>query len=455
MLSGRISRLFNSSSFRLSAIYALILTAAFVAAATAAVIASGATAQYEVRQRIGLEMGALQQELRAEGLGAAIAAMRTRAESPGSLQYQFLDRGGRSLISDIDLSTPRLGWSLIEQRELGARDAEPEAILVLTERTPNGGLLSVGDKLSWAEQVRHSVLRTLLGVGAAALLLALVAGVIATQTTLRRIDGLTSTMAAAGGGELSARAVVGVTNDDIDRLAEGVNQMLARIQLLMANVKRVSTDVAHDLRVPLGHVRQQLEAAAQANDPVKQQEAIRSAQTRIDDILRLVAAMLRLAEIDSGAARARFTDVNLAALLERVADAYRPDVEASGHAFLVGEVAPLTIFGDSELLTQALANLIENAMQHTPAGVTISLQLTARGNHVFLEVADNGPGVPVADRQRLLEPFTRLDRSRSSTGAGLGLSIVQAIARLHGGAIVLGDAEPGLRAIMELPLAIH
>lgn len=448
----RLRPLFASSAFRLSAIYAAILVSAFALAGAVTLVVSASAAQREIRERVGLEMSALQQEMRSEGMGPAVAAIRARMESAGSFDYQLIAGDGRVLIHELDIRAPRLGWSIVTFRDHSARDVENEKFLVLTAATPDGGTLSIGDDIDRAERVRGRVLQTLSWVGAGALILALLAGVMATRVTLRRMRILSDTMLRVGAGDLSARAPTG-GSDDVAQLSQSINDMVTRLQLLIANVRRVSTDIAHDLRTPLTHVRQQLEGAAHAEDAGVARDAMQAAQAEIDNVLRLFGAMLRLAEIGSGAARARFARVDLAAVLERVTDAYRPDVETAGHALVLGAIERTPIQGDMDLLAQAIANLIENAMRHTPVGTTISLNLMKRDEEIELAVQDNGAGIADADRQRVLEPFVRLDPSRASTGAGLGLSIVDAIARLHGGRLALEDAKPGLRAVLCLPRA--
>jgi len=451
MSFAQLRSVFASSSFRLSAVYAGILLAAFLLAGIGAVVASRNAAQDEVRQRVRLEMDALQREIRTEGLAAAVAAIRTRADSPGSLEYQLIAGDGRALLSDLAIADPHLGWSLINLPEARWREESSESFLVLTQQTPDGGLLTIGDDLDRGEHLRGAVLRTLIWVGFGALALAILAGIAATRLALQRMDGLSKTMTRVGAGDLSARAPEGGAKDDIEQLGRGINQMLSRIELLVANVKRVSTDIAHELRTPLAHVRQQLEFAAQTSDIATAQEAMRLAQAKIDDVLRVFAAMLRLAEIDSGAGRARFSSLDLASLVERVVDAYRPDIEAAGRSFTVAPVEPCTIVGDADLLAQALGNLLENALRHTPKGSPIALSLRALPDLIRLQVEDRGSGIPASDRDRALGPFVRLDPSRTSAGAGLGLSIVSAVARLHKAHLLLEDAEPGLRVTLEFP----
>jgi signal transduction histidine kinase len=257
-------------------------------------------------------------------------------------------------------------------------------------------------------------------------------------------------MGHVGLGDLTARAPE-TGGDEIARMGQGVNEMVARIDGLVVSIRRVSTDIAHDLRTPLAHVRQDLESAATSADPTTR-EGIRAAQGRIDDILRVFQAILRLAEIDAGGVRARFSEVDLATVVERVADAYRAEIEETGRTLALGPLTPTEVRGDVDLIAQALANLIENAMRHTPSGSSIRVNLRKSSGSVGLFVEDEGPGIPEADRVRVLEPFVRLDGSRSTPGAGLGLSIVNSIARLHGARLSLEDAQPGLRVAIDWPV---
>lgn len=432
--------------------YAALLLVAFLLAGVGAWAVTKSAAENQIRERIQLEMDALQEEIRLEGMPAAIAAIRTRASSPGALDYRLVDAQGRPLIGDLEVAQPQPGWSLVDLREdePGEGD-EDEDFIVLSQKTPEGGLLSIGDDLARAEAIRGAVLGSLFWVGGGALVLALGAGLIAARGALRRMDALSATMTRVGSGELHARVPAHSGGDDIDRIGRGVNDMLSQIDLLVANIRRVSTDIAHDLRTPLTHVRQELETAATRQDVAALQNALKNAQDKVDEVLRIFDSMLRLSEIEAGAARTRFARVDLAALVERVADAYRPDIEAAGHAFEIGPLDVVSVSGDAALIAQALANLLENAMRHSGPGAGISIRLLRREDGVRLEVEDHGPGIPEDEREHVLQPFVRLDRSRTSPGAGLGLSIVSAVARLHGARLLLEDAGPGLRATIVWP----
>lgn len=413
-------------------------------------LATKSAAEREVRERVQLEMNSLQREIGAEGMPAAIAAIQTRLESPGALEYRLVDKAGTPLVGNLTVANPTLGWATIRIRETHEEEQQAEDFLVLTATTPDGALLTIGDDLDKAEGVRASVLNALLWVAIPTLVLVIGGGVFLALGSARRMRTLSDAMTEVGRGNLAARAPE-TGGDEIARIGQGVNEMVARIDSLVVNIRRVSTDIAHDLRTPLAHVRQDLEAAAKSADP-STHDSIRAAQARIDDILRVFQAILRMAEIEAGGARVRFGEVDLAAVAERVADAYRAEIEESGRALIIGPLEPARINGDADLIAQALANLLENAMRHTPAGSSIRVDLRRGAGSIGFAVQDEGPGIPQADRERVLEPFVRLDSSRTTPGAGLGLSIVNAIARLHGASLSLEDAQPGLRVAIDWPV---
>ncbi len=451
MSSARSERLFDSTSFRLSAAYAALILLAFTVTAGIAWAATKEAAEREVRERINLEMNSLQEEMRIEGLEAAILDMRSQLAEPGALEYRLVDANGKLLLGNLNVKDPAPGWGKVTLYDTREGENETEDFLTLTQAGPGGVVLTIGDDLDKAEGVRSAVLRALFWVALPTLVLVIGAGTLLAYSNARRMRALSRAMAEVGRGDLATRAP-DKGRDEIARIGAGVNDMVARIDTLVVNIRRVSTDIAHDLRTPLAHVRQDLETAAATADQATR-ESIRNAQARIDDVLHVFHAILRLAEIDAdaGGARARFVPIDLSAIVERVADAYRPDIEASGRGLIVAAAEPANVIGDRDLITLCLANLVENAMKHTPPATAIRITVQSAGTKHALIVEDQGAGIPEADRQRVLEPFVRLDASRTTPGAGLGLSIVSAIARLHGAALRLEDAGPGLRIVIEWP----
>ncbi len=287
-------------------------------------------------------------------------------------------------------------------------------------------------------------LAALLGIGGGALL---------SRAFLARVDAISRTAEAIIGGDLARRVPVRGTGDDLDRLAGTLNRMLDRIGALMESLHQVSSDVAHDLRTPLSRLYQGLEhARTHARSTGDYEAAVDGALREAEGLLDTFSALLRIAQVEGASPRAGFGRVDLSAVAEAVADAFRPDAEEAGH-ILTASVAPgVAVHGDQELLTQAAANLVENALRHTPPGTRINVRLSADpAAGACLAVEDDGPGVDGEDLSRLVHRFYRGERSRTTPGNGLGMSLVAAVADLHGATLRLRNAGPGLWVSVTFP----
>jgi len=251
-------------------------------------------------------------------------------------------------------------------------------------------------------------------------------------------------------GELGKRVPASGFGDEMDQLALNLNAMLDRIQALMESLKRVSDDIAHDLRTPLSRLRHQLEAA-RSRTPRSGDAVIEQAITEVDAILETFSALLRISQIEAGARRAAFSVISLGQIASTVTEAYSPVAEDRSQRLkpVLADVPPIP--GDRELLTQMVANLIENSMRHCPAGVDISVELAQEDGAPVLRVADNGPGIPTGEREKVFRRFYRLEASRTTPGSGLGLALVKAVADLHGASIELSDNRPGLCVTIRFP----
>jgi signal transduction histidine kinase len=281
----------------------------------------------------------------------------------------------------------------------------------------------------------------------------LVGGWLVSSRFLSRIDEITKAADGIIGGDMGRRIPIRGTNDDFDRLAATLNRMLDRIAGLLENLRQVSNDIAHDLKTPLTHLRNRL-VAAKSNSHDKE-AAIDAAIGDTEEILETFSALLRIAQIESGTRRSGFREVDLSWLFETVAEDFRPVAEEEGKS-LVPVIQPgLTTTGDKDLLVQMLANLLENAIRHTPAGTQIELSLARMASGFVASVADNGPGVPADERERIFRRFYRLEKSRTTQGSGLGLSLVAAIADLHGIAVAAWDNAPGLSVSMTLKAGVE
>jgi signal transduction histidine kinase len=279
---------------------------------------------------------------------------------------------------------------------------------------------------------------------------------------LARIDALSDTTRTIMEGDLTGRLAVNGSGDELDRLSESLNLMLARIEQLMAGLREVSDNIAHDLKTPLNRLRNRVEAALREpyGEPVYR-EALERTIEEADGLIKTFNALLSIARIEAGAGGDNRETLDVSALLRDVAELYEPVAEERGLVLKAEAAAPIFIRADRQLLGQAIANLVDNAIKYGTTGVAlggpgakpeIEVSAKIKGPIAEIMVTDRGPGVPVPDRERVLDRFVRLEASRSEPGSGLGLSLVAAVARLHGGSLRLEDNAPGLRVILALPL---
>lgn len=329
-----------------------------------------------------------------------------------------------------------------------------QRIRVLTVATPEGALLSLGEDLGRTRQLKALFLRTFILTSGAALMVALAVGLSYVSLILGRIEVIAKTADAVSGEDMGVRVPVRELgrNDDIDRLALSVNRMLDRIAGLLQSVRQVSDDVAHDLRTPLAHLKQRVETALSGPPEVESyRAALEGASEKIDEVLATFEALLSIAQLEAGSKAEALHAVDLSSVAADVVEAYRPSAEDEGHQMLLHASEPVTVLGQRALITQMLANLVANALIHTPGGTTIEIAAERLGDGARLIVADDGPGVPTEMREEIFRRFFRVDRSRTTPGSGLGLSLAAAIAAVHGARMVAEDAGPGLRIIVDFP----
>jgi hypothetical protein len=284
------------------------------------------------------------------------------------------------------------------------------------------------------------------------LLFGLGGGALMSRNMLARLDSINRTSGEIMAGDLSRRVPIGAAHDEFDALAENLNAMLDRIERLMKGVQEVTDSVAHDLRTPLNRLRNRLEATLRRLDPASDETVqIESAVAETDQLIKTFNALLLIAEADAGVARGEMVPIDLAPVAADISELYAPLAEEKGVSLHISPSGTTMIDGNRSLISQALANLVDNAIKYTPAGgkVTVTASDTPLG--VELTVADTGPGIAAAERARVIERFVRLEASRNSPGTGLGLSLVAAVARLHDAKLLLEDNAPGLRAVIRFP----
>jgi len=416
----------------------------------------------ETRAAITAEAGSLLEQYDSGGLRRLGLVLADRARAPGGTIYLLTDAVGEPLVGNISQlpAALALGQGFGETRYQGVGEASQRHALARVYALPNGFRLLIGHDLGDRARIGGVMVRTLaLSLVLFAALAALGAAFVA-RRVLRRIDAMNLSAQALLAGDMTERLPVSGSGDELDRLAVGLNQMLARIGELMTGLREVSDNIAHDLRTPLTRLRNHAEEALRTG---RDESAYRTALTRTieesDGLIRVFDALLMIARAEAGADRAELGRIDIGEAAADVAELYEPLAEERGFALTLDCAPGLFVEGRRELIGQALANLIDNALKYgaAPPGSNRAnaIEISARreGADVVIEVADRGSGVAAGDRERVFDRFVRLESARSRPGSGLGLSLVAAVARLHGGSVRLDDNAPGLRVRLSLPAA--
>jgi signal transduction histidine kinase len=374
---------------------------------------------------------------------------------PGSRElYLLRDQSGKEIAGNLDVSEGFLGWKEWRRPGTSSRGGndEPEdtTLFIGWGGTIGPATLVVAANADALEETQEVLLRAF-GWGAlATVLTALLGGFLLGRGPIRRVEQIAQTTRAIVAGQFGKRVPPSDRSDEIARLSSDINTMLDRIEQLVVGLKQISSDIAHDLRTPLTRLRQRLDTARRGRVSSRAYLAtIDAAIGDVDTINRTFDALLRVAQIEAGERRSKFTETDLSDLLRNVVDIYSSVAEDAGHVLSSSIEPGARVNGDPDLLTQLFANLIENAVRHVPRGGRIAVELTGLGGRIVCKVGDNGPGIPAEERSRVFRRLYRLERSRTTPGAGLGLSLVKAIADLHGAAIRLDDNNPGLVVAVE------
>lgn len=441
----RLPNALRTAAFRLTAIYAVLfgisliailgIVIAFVQQSmldqVAAAAREDATLLARAYQRVGTPT--------AEGLD------RSRAGRQTSFFVRRAD--GSEVMAEFRPPGMPVGpFRVDDTRSIPMHDDELDIALI-----GYGALLADGTYIAAARddepvvETMEAVLEAAALAGLLAVTLAIAGGLFLSTLYLRRVDALDKAATAIFDGDFERRMPVRGTNDEFDRLAASLNRMLDRISTLMNGLRQVSTDVAHDLRTPLSRLRQRLEDFGKTDLTREQRAALEGAVSEADAILSIFGALLQIAQVEGGSIRKRFGAVDLGAVATEIGEIYQAVAEGAGHALAVEGETHAIVRGNRELLVQLIVNLLENAITHTPAGTHICLSVERRADGIALIVADDGPGIPPVERERVFRRFYRLDSSRSTPGTGLGLALVAAIAEIHGVKIEAGDNAPGLR----------
>lgn len=447
-----IRELLRSSAFRIAGVYSLLFVLSLVVVLAA--IYRNATNEFkeELHEKIEAETKSLLADLPAPG---TVDLLRQIGQRRGNdFSYGIENAAHQRVGGNLDAAPLRVGWYETEFFETpkDRQAGEPTVAIVLGTPLADGGLLAVAASDEGADDLRRIILVTSSWVVGLTALLALAGGLVIYRTSMRRVDVIVRSSRDIMTGDLSHRLPLQGSGDEVDLLSAGINEMIERIEQLMGTMKQVTSDISHDLRTPLGRLRQNLEVAREHEETVEGcRAAFGRAIAETDCILETFDALLRIGKIESGGPVKRFADVDLSDLVSQLGEGYRPVAEDNGQTIETVIEPAIHTIGDRELLIQMLVNLVENAIRHCPAGTRIALSLTSTADAIRLAVTDDGSGVATEELAKILRPFYRLEQSRSSSGSGLGLALVNAIARLHRITLELADNRPGLSVSLTFP----
>jgi signal transduction histidine kinase len=455
-LLAQFRRLVRTHAFRLASLYVAVFAASVFGVLLFVYWSSADFVERQTQATLDAEIAGLAEQYGQRGLSGLvqIVAARSAGDSGDGVLYLVTNGEGHPLAGNITgwpQGTPvapgpvSFNVSVKVKGETQMRPAQGALIVI-----PDGYRLLVARDISDAALFRERIKLTLVWSGLLALVVGLIGGAVMSRNLLRRVEEVNRTAERVMRGNLSDRVPLKGTSDEFDQLAANLNNMLEQIERLMAGMREVSDNIAHDLRTPLARLRARLELSligAPASDPgaegagSAQTEAVRAALDEADRLLATFNALLSIAEAEAGTRRGEAEPLDLAQTARAAAELYEPVAEEQGCALRLDVDPGIMIRGDRHLLSQAVANLLDNALKY--GGGEVRLSAHQQDGRAALEVCDSGPGIPEAEREAVFGRFVRLEPSRSTPGNGLGLSLVRAVARLHNGTVALGDAQPG------------
>lgn len=455
------SSVFRTSSFRHALLYAALTGFCFLVLFGVIFWSTAHFMRHQIDDSVSSEIDEISADSRAGGAAGMAAVVQGLARHSSGFVYLLQDASGAVLAGNLPGIDPAVGpreWGDVRDSPKGLSNGLPNGASYAAIRgrglVVGGNYLFVGWSTHQLRAMEDMIVSAFLWGMAASLVLALAGGVVTSGRLLRRIEAVSETSRNIIDGDLQRRVPVTRTSDEFDHLAGSINAMLDRIQSLMDGLRQVTTDIAHDMRTPLTRLRQRLETAQHSPlDAAQLRDILAATVTEIDAILEVFGALLRIAQIDSGARRAAFRVVPLGDVLHTALELYRPAAEEKIQTIDESIGANLMVLGDRDLLLQLFANLLENAVRHSPSGSRLALTAVQSAARVDVSVTDDGPGIPSDHRARVLQRFYRLETSRTTPGSGLGLSLSLAIVNLHEATLTLSDNHPGLRVTVSLPVA--
>jgi signal transduction histidine kinase len=449
--------LLRSSHFRITILYMLFFTLSSVAMLVSIYFEASREFRKTLQDQIATESEYLRREFDTKSYDELASNIRARSNAPatGFFLYAIADPSGVQRIGNLPIDQLHPGWSevLLKSNTIDPDDAGEMPLLMYGSTLDNGNLLIVGAGLDQGHDLRRLIIDSFVSSLAFIVPIVLGGGIFLSRAVLARVSSIHRVSKEIMAGDLSRRLPIKGINDEFDQLSESMNAMLDRIEELMTSMKQVTTDIAHDLRTPLGRLLQHLDNLNLANPTLEISLAvIDKAKSETNQVIRTFDALLQIGQISALDMRKRFTHVDLSELAGQLAESYQA-VASEKHQQLSTVIKPgLCVGGNRELLAQMLVNLIENALNHSPPGAHIEIRAGEDDDRVELTVSDTGPGIPPEHRKNVFQPFYRLERSRKMPGSGLGLALVSSITKVHGIGISLSDNCPGLVFRLAFPL---
>ncbi|HTW51926.1 MAG TPA: HAMP domain-containing sensor histidine kinase [Stellaceae bacterium] len=448
-----LRRLVRTHAFRLASLYFIVFAVSVLGVLFFVYWMSADFIERQTQATLDAEIAGLAEQYAQRGLSGLvqIVAARSAGDRGDGMLYLVTDGSGHPLAGNITgwpEGTPVAAGPVafnVQMKIKGVTQTQPAqgALIVI----PDGYRLLVARDISDAARYRERIKMTLLWSGLVALVVGVIGGAVMSRNLLRRVEQVNRTAERVMGGNLSDRVPLRGSRDEFDQLAANLNNMLDQIERLMAGMREVSDNIAHDLRTPLARLRARLELSLIGSNSTNgledgaQAEAVRAAIDEADRLLATFNALLNIAEAESGARRNEAEPLDLAQTARAAAELYEPVAEEKGCALKIDVEPGIMIRGDRHLLSQAVANLLDNALKY--GGGEVLLSAHQQDGRAALEVSDTGPGIPEEERDVVFDRFVRLEPSRSTPGNGLGLSLVRAVARLHNGTVALGEVDPG------------
>ncbi|MFL5254058.1 MAG: ATP-binding protein [Rhodopila sp.] len=445
--------LFRSAGFRFGAIYALLLAASAIALAIFLWWATAGVLDRETQAAIYADASNLDARWTEGGIPALANTIEDRLAQnvDDDAVYLLVDQRMNRVAGNLAAWPREVAEMNVPYELLLQRPGMVSIAHVQRYDLPNGYHLLIGRDVRLRAQLRALLTDALLWAMLMALVMASIGALIIRNLFRRTLANISVTATAIAAGDFARRVRLSGRGDEFDQLAEVINDMLDRIARLMDGVRQVSNAIAHDLRTPITRARTRLEdAALHAETQDDLRAAIERAIADLDGIIAVFQALLRIAQIEAGSRRSAFTTVDVVPLLAAVADLYEAVAEERSIAVQVNAPAHVMVYGDQAMIQQAIANLVDNAVKFSPSGGQVMLTVVD-STMVTVSVSDQGPGIPEADRGKATDRFFRGEAARNTPGAGLGLSLVLAVAHLHGGTLRLEDNRPGLLAVLTLP----